>query len=739
MDANPPAAAVELVAGDFLLTVNPVDGCEIVSCPPGRRPLAPRRSRQDRPRTPAPQLLEREEERDRLSRLLARGRSVRLTGAPGSGRTALLDAVAEDCATLAPDGVIRLSGHRRTAEDLLHELYAAVHDTRRYRPGRPELTAALREIGAVVVLDDIAFGGAALDGLLDATPECAFLISAHPGVPSPSDGSRLEEVILTGISRAAHRHLMELTAGRALGEAEADWAAGLWVAAEGAPLRAIQAGTLLRLRDGGAAVAGPLPEAAGLAAGLALALPDGAREILRLAVALGGELPGPGHLAALTGDQRAVAAHAELLGSGLLTATGTRHRLSQATAADLIASGYADAAPARALAAAQHFTDWLSEPGAGAETGAERVAAEAEVLLAVAQAAHRGGHPHAVAGLARVAAPLLAIALRWSAWERMLRSGGESARTVGDVARQAYFHHELGVLAICQGQLDRARAELEASTALRGVLADASGATAGRRALTLVEDLSRPPALPPPEKTMRLALPPGAAAAKPPSGPSNQLEPVGPVRRPGPVPAPVPAGSEDSTQTLPRQQPAHHAAGSTRRNLAAAAAGALLVAVLATVVGLGVTSERDDAPVNDDRADPSFSDPDTSLEPDPTTPEEGPTGPTGPPSSSDPSPSPEESATTSEPAAEPTGPASPTDPATEPSSSGQPTESGSGGVSPSPSEPDPTTNEPSPTPSETEPEPTPTETETETEDPSPTPTGTPTETERETATDTETA
>ncbi|SCF61265.1 hypothetical protein GA0115255_100231, partial [Streptomyces sp. Ncost-T6T-2b] len=45
---------------------------------------------------------ERQEERERLVRLLARGRSVRLTGQPGSGRTALLDAVAADCADLAP-------------------------------------------------------------------------------------------------------------------------------------------------------------------------------------------------------------------------------------------------------------------------------------------------------------------------------------------------------------------------------------------------------------------------------------------------------------------------------------------------------------------------------------------------------------------------------------------------------------------------------------------------------------
>ncbi|RRR86754.1 ATP-binding protein, partial [Streptomyces sp. RP5T] len=35
------ARTAQLVAGDFLLTVNPVDGSEIEACPPGERPGRP--------------------------------------------------------------------------------------------------------------------------------------------------------------------------------------------------------------------------------------------------------------------------------------------------------------------------------------------------------------------------------------------------------------------------------------------------------------------------------------------------------------------------------------------------------------------------------------------------------------------------------------------------------------------------------------------------------------------------
>ena len=73
------------------------------------------------------------------------------------------------------------------------------------------------------------------------------------------------------------------------------------------------------------------------------------------------------------------------------------------------------------------------------------------------------GQASAAVLLARSAAPAFAAGLHWGAWEKALRAGQEAARIAGEVAEEAYFHHELGVLALCTGNLDRARAELEAS------------------------------------------------------------------------------------------------------------------------------------------------------------------------------------------------------------------------------------------------------------------------------------
>ncbi|MFJ9039614.1 ATP-binding protein [Streptomyces sp. NPDC102406] len=637
------ARTVQLVSGDYLLTVNPVDGSEIEPCPPGERPGRPvkydatERAELARaaqpplppgPTLPRLPLLERQEERERLVRLLARGRSVRLTGPSGAGRTVLLDRIAEDCAEIAPDGVVRLSGHRRTADDLLYELFGAVYDAPLYRPDRALLLELVHEIGAVVVLDDLEFGGAALEELLDATPECAFLLAATPEVAAPSADSQVEEVFLGGLGRGSSLELLERAVGRVLTDEEAQWAGDLWFESEGLPLRFAQAGALLRQRDVLRADQGafdafgthegaeadpvdaaldaedapdiPLPslaDAAAPAALLASRLSESARATLRFAVALGGELPHQAHLPALVGDTHADAALAELVSCALVTPVGSHYRLASGVQVQLEAAGYGDDTVEYAHTAARHYAWWAGHPS----VGPERVAAEADAVLAALSVLVPVTTPpaeeetSASVELARAAAPAFAAGLVRGAWERALRSGQEAARLAGDVSEEAYFHHELGILALLGGHLDRARAELEASIGLRGALADKRGTIAGRRALALVADRSggalpggRTPAGEEVPDAMyeESASPPGGVPAafalpEPPREPDTVV-----TRQGSPVPAPTVLGGKAPTR--------RSIVSGTRRNLVAAGAGALLVAVLGTVVTLGAMSGNDD-------------------------------------------------------------------------------------------------------------------------------------------------
>ncbi|MEU1346067.1 ATP-binding protein [Streptomyces sp. NPDC005795] len=760
------ARIVPLISGDLLLTVNPVDGSEVEPCPPGEQPAAPVRrtpaERADRERATAPPvppgppvpqlpLLQREDARERLMRLLARGRSVRLTGPAGSGRTALLNAVAADCAELAPDGVVRLNGHKRTVADLLHGLFEAVHDAPLHRPDRELLLEKLRTTGAVVVLDDLEFGGAALDELLDATPECAFLMAATPDVAAPGPDSHLEEVLLAGLDRGASIDLMERVVERKLTEEEANWAGDLWFESEGLPLRFVQAGALLRQRDllstdpsaydeygylenrpveeppadedavAAEAADVPLPslgEGAAPAALLGSRLSAAARDTLRFAVALGGEVPHQAHLPALVGDTHADAALGELAGCGLLSPAGSRYRLAAGVLAQLEAAGYGDDATERARTVAQHYAWWAGHPSV---TPARVVAESDAIVAAMAQLVpgDGAGQTSVAVLLARSASPALAAGLHWSAWERSLRIGQEAGRIAGEVAEEAYFHHELGVLALCTGNLDRARAELETSISMRGALADKSGAVAGRRALALVEDRSGGPAAGGVAATD--VMPAGRFDASPPRG------------LPTVIPVSMPRTYPDETVVVPRRSAPPVTAGlssggrfavlgGARRNLVAAGAGVLLAGVLGTVVTLGLTSN----------SEPQGGDPGGSTEQSVTeggeTQEESPA---------------EETTDGATPSAGTSGSAS--SPATPgPSGSGSAPAGGSGATSPgatvsetAPSSPDEsssdgpspsrtTTKSPGPTKSTTPPaseSPSPTETETETSEP-PTPTDT---------------
>ncbi|MFJ5873149.1 ATP-binding protein [Streptomyces sp. NPDC093088] len=815
--ASTPARArfVELVSGELLLTVNPVDGSEIEPCPPGREPAAPRpRTPEERaeaaraaappvppgPAAPVLPLLERQEERERLTAILGRGRSARLLGVPGSGRTALLDAVAADCAGLAPDGVVRLSGHHRTAGELLHELFAAVRHAPGLRPDRPALLDRLRDVGAVVVVDDLEFGGAALDELLAAAPECAFLLAASPETPAPSAAAHLEEVLLAGLGRGAALKLLESAVGRTLTDEEANWAGDLWFESEGLPLRFVQAGALLRQRDrlrvtpaefdafgaleeafgptdpdaaakaAAAAFDGvddpdvelreiPLPslgEGAAPAALLASRLSRSAQTALRFAVALGGEVPHQAHLPALVGDTHADAALGELVACGLLSPAGPRYRLAAGVLTQLLAQGYEPGAADRAHTAAQHYAWWAAHPS----VTPERAAAESDALLAALTAllpAHgtdaeaAAEHRATAVLLARAAAPAFAAGLHWGAWERALRAGQEAARLTGDVAEEAYFHHELGVLAICAGHLERARAELEASIGMRGVLADKRGTVAGRRALALVADLSGEHAAPAGARAEEPVSPPrGTPAARPVlPGPEPVTAPLpgGPVRTPAPA-FPAFSGFVGSSGKAPATAPPPVPAeddgrpglkagilNGARRNLVAVGAGALLVAVLGTVVTLGATSGNGEDPapqrVTSDST-PTQGVPDEESENTDETPADDEPGETAAPTGSGtPSPSASGSAptasatspgTTGDPSSSPSpgGPSAttsptettrPTTPPTRPTTTRPPTTPPKPSTTPpkpptSPSTPSPTTPEPTtPAPTETTPPP----------------------------------
>ncbi|GAA4864674.1 ATP-binding protein [Kitasatospora terrestris] len=590
----------EVVSGERLLTVGGPDGSEARRCPEEWMPQ-PRRVRslvQARPDLgPASAvgplamgaghgdlpLLDRESDIAQLLGRLAEGRSIRLVGQAGSGRSALLAAVAEAAGELAPDGVVRLSGHRRSAADLLQDLFAATHHAPDFRPDPEQLAELLARVGAVVVIDDVEPAGAELEAMLALAPECAFLISVPPGSPQLPLDSRLQDHLVAGLSRSASLTLAARLAGRPLDEIERAWAVDLWFESEGLPLRFVRAAALLRQRDVAVdalvaaredrvgvfgsvkEVAEPadpaeleaelrrtvplasVAESAAPAARLADGLSEEARSVLLLALALDGELPTASHLPALIDVGFGESALQELVECGLAVSVGGHHRLTEGVA-EVLSTRWEPGDIA--YGAAEHFSWWVGH----SSVSTRQIAAEAEVLVAALHADRDAERPQAVLRLARAAAPALALSLRWGAWERVLQLGLEAARTLGATLDEAWFHHELGVYALCTGASQRSAAELEAAVALRAALGEPRGAAGARRMLDLLrEDAARP-----------VGAPTGSGGRRP-------------VIRA--IAAQVPY----------RFRSAYGRAGDRRRTVLAATAAVMAVGVLGTAIGLSVT------------------------------------------------------------------------------------------------------------------------------------------------------
>ncbi|MFB7663028.1 ATP-binding protein [Kitasatospora sp. NPDC056138] len=598
----------EVVSGGLLLTVGTPDGSEARPCPDEWRPV-PRRSGgaggggpqgRGAPGPGAPvgplalgrapadlPLLEREPEIAELLELLSEGRSVRLVGRPGSGRSALLAAVAEAAAGIAPDGVVRLAGYRRTAQDLLQDLFAATHRNPGFRPDRRQLPALLAPVGAIVVIDDVEPSGAELEELLATAPDCAFLIAVAADSPAPAPGSRLEDRPVAGLSRPACLGLVARLTGRPLEEPERSWVVDLWFESQGLPLRFVQAAALLRQRDAevDALVAArqdrhsvfglvkevpepedpaeleselrstvPLPsvaESASPAVRLAEGLSESGQAVLRLAVAFGGELPTAPHLPALIDVGLGESALRELSDCGLAVSIGGHHRLSSGVL-ELLAPHWEPGTVADG--AAQHFSWWVGH--GSVDLG--QVAAEAEVVISALLADRAADRPQAVLWLARAAAPAFALSLRWGAWERALQLGREAATSLGSTADEAWFRQELGVLALCEGAPGRARAELEAAVALRAAVGESRGGAAARRMLDLLQ-----------AETVQL--------------PAAQDTPGAGVRRPS---------IRAIAAQVPRRFGSTRVPERTRRAVLAVGTAVLALSVLGTAVGLSLAGSH---------------------------------------------------------------------------------------------------------------------------------------------------
>jgi len=237
IEATVQAGAVQsqVAIGQYVLQIGDVSGGIVNIALPEQQPGA-------RPR-PAPidlrprlfrGLLDRKPIVESASAALQAQRPVELAGQEGIGKTSLLRYLAhQPLAGAFADGVIYLSARRQGAGDLRLALFDAFYDRHMaYRPTETQMKHALRHKKALILLDDVELARADLELLMDAAPDCTFLLAAQSG-HLWGEGHVLT---LSGLPREDGLALLARELGRPLTPAEGPAAEAIWRGVSGHPL-----------------------------------------------------------------------------------------------------------------------------------------------------------------------------------------------------------------------------------------------------------------------------------------------------------------------------------------------------------------------------------------------------------------------------------------------------------------------------------------------------------------------
>jgi LysM repeat protein len=472
----------QVAVGKYITQIGSVHGGTVIFNPPDQRPqlsarpgpvkILPRR---------AAGMLDRTQEVEAAASALAEAVPVEYHAPEGMGKSSLLRHLARQPITTAfPDGVIYLSAHKKGYSDLLQSIFEAFFEYDQiYKPSDVETRLALQSVRALILLDDVELSRDEVEALLDAAPDCTFLL-AGPNRKLWGDGlSRA----LSGLPLQEARQLLERELGRPLLEEEAAMVDDFLAALEGSPLAIIQAAALVREHGyplkSLAAVEEEEKSERKIAAFFLGLLAEQERKAVASLAALDGAPLNASHLPALMGTPDAEPLLRRMQKRGLVKPEGGGYSL---------AGGFA-----AFVREAWDLTEWREgladyfSRGMGSGIREPRsLLNDAEAILNLIDWASQSGRWGKALELVRAVEGRLALGLRWGAWERVLQRGLEAAGALGDLSAKAWSLHQLGTRALVLGEGSAARQALIQALRIRLSQGDLAGAAATRHNLNLL-------------------------------------------------------------------------------------------------------------------------------------------------------------------------------------------------------------------------------------------------------------
>jgi F5/8 type C domain len=588
-----------LVVGDHNLIVNAAVGSSVQVLQEAQRPKPVRRpSVRVLPRRPAA-VLGRNSEIGTITAAVVGQSTLQVYGVPGIGKSTLLRQAAFDVADEA-DGIVFLNATGRSHLDVPQEIFEACYETSGYRPSPTELRRLMTGVRGCVIIDDLVCSPDELTGVLDAAPDAAVVFAASERELWGSG----QVLALAGLSEDAALALVRREFGRDLAPDETAAVIAAWHSDGGSPMRLLRAAAAMSQKrpaameqaaadgpsvhsddtarfdrepppaeaaarfDGAADPTVPLvsvasESAASAAAALVAALPAAERDVYQL---LGFVAPAAasveviGALAHTSNLVHVTTAADRLVQIGLVDRADDAYRIAE----DLIEPVEARTYRRNIVVLVSAMLEWLSRPEATPSDTADH----GRLIVSLLDAAVRTEHADLATRLARVAAPLAAMSLRWSVWRDVLTSGQAAAKACDDQEAYAYFTHERGIRLLCLGQAAAAAAVLATAAGLWHGLGLTQGVAAAMHA-------------------QAIATGAGAAAASASVGPAAHPVP------PAPHPAPPHLGPPHLVPTQPSSAHAGAAARPGRRVVGrarVAGPGSGFPTVLVTVIAVIVVA-----------------------------------------------------------------------------------------------------------------------------------------------------
>lgn len=409
---------------------------------------------------------------------------VEIFGPSGVGKTALARNIAHHPSAQFPDGVV-YTASRQSPDDLLRFLFQTFFSSDRpAMPSEAELAAALNDVEALVVMDDVELDRDQLERLMNTAPRCLFVLCSKEQKLWQS-----EQVFpLRGLSQEPAIQLLEDRLDRGIMDEEQPDARDLIEAVGGFPLLLVQAAS--RVRNEGLTIGQVAAQARKrrsrtdpLLAISALSEPES--RVLAVLTAAGARV-GASLLAAATGLPEATSVAESLLSKGLVSAMGDRFEVTQPAGPDLAA-----------LIADPSFLDitlegaerWLSDR----PLAESAILEEADALLGLMASARARARWAPVVRLGRAVERVYAIASRWDRWREVLEGVLEGARNLDDPAQEAWALHQLGTRHVGLDQIQPGREELLEALKIREKIKDTAGEQVTRANLAFAGGPPPPP------------------------------------------------------------------------------------------------------------------------------------------------------------------------------------------------------------------------------------------------------